>query len=171
MAVEKGKYKDMDEGISRTIDFYLNVLDSLTKQQEFVIYVQPVAPVLNETREVVKVFNKTLKEKVLKTPSLRFLDILDSLLTADKKGLNPLYEMDGTHMGPEYCKLIETSLQALAWSPNNETHYESGMRVGLPGFWTASSQHCCDSNRQPVGGSCVQLRRGQRGRRVLLRVP
>jgi hypothetical protein len=44
------RYKDIDEGISTTIGYYLDVLDSLVQRFEFDIYVQPVAPVLNETR-------------------------------------------------------------------------------------------------------------------------
>ena len=50
MAVEKGRYRNVDEGISATIDYYLNVLEALITQLDFTIYVQPVAPVLNETR-------------------------------------------------------------------------------------------------------------------------
>jgi hypothetical protein len=114
MAVEKGKYTDMEEGISKTIDYYLNVLESLASSLDFTIYVQPVAPVLNETRDVVKVFNEALKVKVNMIKCLTFIDILDGLLTPDKKALRQEYEMDGTHMGPAYVKLIEEKLNQLS---------------------------------------------------------
>ncbi|EKX50783.1 hypothetical protein GUITHDRAFT_103373 [Guillardia theta CCMP2712] len=92
-AVEKGVYADLDEGIAYTIGVYTSALLQLQSQRKWKVFVQPVAPVLNETREVVKLFNKKLKEEVTALPSFRFLDILDDLLTPDGKFLSPEFEM------------------------------------------------------------------------------
>jgi hypothetical protein len=72
--------------------------------------VQPVAPVLNETREMVKLFNRLLGAKVRAQPGLRFLDIMSGLLTADGAALHADFELDGTHMSPRYVRLIEQAL-------------------------------------------------------------
>ena len=91
----------------------MTALQQLHKDNDWNIFVQPVAPVLNETREVVKVFNRVLKEMVEAIPCLQFLDIMSGLLTADGSLLHPDYEMDGTHMSPKYVRLLEQSLNSL----------------------------------------------------------
>lgn len=49
-AVRACRYKDVEEGISATIGYYLTGLASLKRSKNLQIFVQPVAPVLNETR-------------------------------------------------------------------------------------------------------------------------
>ena len=112
-AVEKGRYTDIEQGVAVTIEYYMTALQQLHKDNDWNIFVQPVAPVLNETREVVKVFNRVLKEMVEAIPCLQFLDIMSGLLTADGSLLHPDYEMDGTHMSPKYVRLLEQSLNSL----------------------------------------------------------
>jgi hypothetical protein len=51
-----------------------------------------------------------LKKRVLETPRLHWLDFFDELLTADGK-LKKEYELDGTHIHPNYLPLLERELQ------------------------------------------------------------
>ena len=60
-----------------------------------------------------KAFNATLKESVARVPGLTFLDIMDQLLTPDGDALHPDFEMDGTHMGPKYVRVLEGAFNKL----------------------------------------------------------
>ncbi len=71
-----------------------------------------MAPVLNETRDMVRLFNRVLRDRVRARPALRFLDFADALLTPDGAALRPEYELDGTHMSPRYVRLVEDCLNA-----------------------------------------------------------
>jgi hypothetical protein len=44
-------------GVSVTIEYYISVLEMLHSKYKWNIFVQPVAPVLNETRDLVKVLH------------------------------------------------------------------------------------------------------------------
>ena len=61
-------------------------------------------------REIVKTFTGVLKKAVLATNTLHYLDFFESMLTPDQASLNPLYELDGTHMNPKYIPLLEAAL-------------------------------------------------------------
>jgi len=68
-----------------------------------------VVPVLDLTRQMVKKFNKILRVHVQKHKIIQFLDIFEDLL--DSTGsFNTKYELDGTHMSPAYCPLLERAL-------------------------------------------------------------
>ena len=49
-------------------------------------------------------------EAVKKEPSLTMLDFFDELLTPDGKGLADGLKLDGTHMHPDYVKIMEGAL-------------------------------------------------------------
>ena len=48
------------------------------------LFVHPIVPVLNETRRVVKRFNRKLAKAVVVEPGIGYLDFFDSMLTSDK---------------------------------------------------------------------------------------
>ena len=76
------------------------------------VLVHPVPPVLNETRHIVKLFNAQLRAKVQKEPKLTWLDFFDNLLSADGERLADGLSLDGTHMHPDYVRLLEAALPA-----------------------------------------------------------
>ena len=59
-------------------------------------------------------FTRLLKQRVLDTPGLHWLDFQSELVTSDDlktMKLRPEYELDGTHLNPAYLKLLEKSLE------------------------------------------------------------
>ena len=92
----------------------MGVLKSLVSSKKLKIFVHPVPPVLNETRHIVTIFNRQLVKAVSAEPSLRMLDFFDELLTPDNM-LKDNLKLDGTHMHPDYTKIMEG---ALARVPN-----------------------------------------------------
>eukprot|EP01133_Synstelium_polycarpum_P007419 gene7419-8679_t len=109
VSVEKCRYTSIEEGMEVTIDIYINALKDLIAKYQYKAYVHPVVPVLNETRFLVKQFNKILKQKVDATPELLYLDFFEKLLDTDG-GFNTQYALDGTHMNPSYVKLLEAAI-------------------------------------------------------------
>lgn len=56
--MERLKYKDLAEGIDVAQTHYLNRLKSLQRRQELQIFVHPVPPVMDITRQIVSVWNE-----------------------------------------------------------------------------------------------------------------
>jgi len=112
ICVEKCRYESIEEGASTTIDIYIQVLTKLARKRHWNIFVHPIVPVLNETRHIVKVFNKVLKAKLEKVSSLHYLDFFEKLL--DENGaLCKKFELDGTHMNPSYLNILNEALQKI----------------------------------------------------------
>jgi hypothetical protein len=61
MAVEKGKYETIDDGILESVKIYIKALEEVVKKNNFVAFVHPIVPVLDVTRKTVKAFMRTLK--------------------------------------------------------------------------------------------------------------
>jgi len=110
LAVEKCKYKNIDEGISIIIDHYLKKLSEAALRKKLRVYVHPVAPVLNPTRTMVKKFNTMLRDRVNEHATLHFLDFFGDLLDSNGS-FNLKYALDGTHMSAAYCPLLEKALE------------------------------------------------------------
>jgi hypothetical protein len=118
LAVEKCRYKDIDHGIEVAIDIYLKKLQEIQRKHGFDIYVHPVLPVLDPTRETVKKFNFILIKKLHQINSkisdskkqLKWLSFFDELLTLDRTKLRKEFELDGTHIHPSYIHLLEKAL-------------------------------------------------------------
>jgi len=110
VAVERMRYASLEEGIAYTVKIYISVLKELAKSRKFKVLVHPVPPVLNETRHIVKPFNAQLVAAVKKEPSLHMLDFFSSLLTPDGTSLADGLKLDGTHMHPDYTKLMQPEL-------------------------------------------------------------
>lgn len=64
LAVEKLKYDSLEEAMAVLIAIYTDTLLDLIETRGFEIFVHPVPSVLNETRHVVRPFNKALQAKV-----------------------------------------------------------------------------------------------------------
>ncbi|GIL62031.1 hypothetical protein Vafri_16345 [Volvox africanus] len=88
LAVQKGKYASVAQGIEATVDIYLDVLRHMILKRRMEVFVHPVPPVLNETRAVVVPFTAALRKAVAAAretdPALRqrlhYLDFFDQLL-------------------------------------------------------------------------------------------
>mmetsp|Transcript_187 Transcript_187/g.368 ORF Transcript_187/g.368 Transcript_187/m.368 type:complete len:770 (+) Transcript_187:70-2379(+) len=115
LCVDKCKYKDLEEGVRATVKIYIEALLDIISIYDYTIYVHPISPVLDVTRHIVKLYNKVLKEQVLLTPKLHWLDFFDALLTADGTSLRPEYVLDGTHLNPAYVSLLSSALSKLLW--------------------------------------------------------
>lgn len=63
---------------------------------------------------MVKQFNQVLEQRVRESKKFLWLDFFSSLLVDDGSKLNPDYALDGTHMNPNYLKLVESSMDRLA---------------------------------------------------------
>lgn len=73
-------------------------------------FIHPIVPVLNETRHIVKAYNRIFERRVKETKGrLRWLDFFDGLLTDDRSALRPDLQLDGTHLHPDYLRLLPTA--------------------------------------------------------------
>ena len=108
VAVEKGRYKNIDEGMKTIINIYIDNLLSLQKEKNLEIYVHPALPVLDVTRKQVMTFNdmlgKTLRDssKIKTNGKIKWLDFYRDLLTDENK-LKKEFEYDGTHIWYVLC--------------------------------------------------------------------
>ena len=98
------------QGVAHTIRIYIGVLKALAASRKFTILVHPIPPVLNETRHIVTIFNKQLAEAVKKERNLHMLDFFSQLVSSDGSALADGLQLDGTHMHPDYTKLMEEEL-------------------------------------------------------------
>ncbi|GAQ83868.1 hypothetical protein KFL_001660050 [Klebsormidium nitens] len=127
VSVDKGRYKDLEEGVTATVNIYVKVLRRLVRERGFEIFVHPPPAVLDETRNIVSLFSRVLKRKVLAAsraiedgkssstqdrPSgaLHWLDFFDDYLDSQGR-LKERYKLDGTHMSPLYVELLDRELK------------------------------------------------------------
>ena len=110
VAVERMRYPDLEAGVAHTVKIYIGVLKALAASRKLTVLVHPVPPVLNETRHIVKLFNAHLRDAVNREKSLHMLDFFDQLLTSDGAALADGLRLDGTHMHPDYTRLMEAAL-------------------------------------------------------------
>jgi len=110
LSVEKGRYKTLEEGAEVCVDIFLRAIQQIISHYGFVVYVHPIVPVLNETRAMVKIYNRIFHRKVQKVPNLKWLDFFGQMLTPAGDALRPEYALDGTHLSPAYLKLVEAAL-------------------------------------------------------------
>ncbi|KAM9961394.1 hypothetical protein ACTFIR_004239 [Dictyostelium discoideum] len=111
ISVERCRYKDVEEGMNVTIDYYISALKDLVDKYKYKIFIHPVVPVLNETRHIVKEFNKIFEKKIKACKEFVWLDFFPTLLNPqDENSFNTQYALDGTHMNPSYVPLIESCI-------------------------------------------------------------
>ena len=113
-AVERGYYDDIDAGISATVKIFKNVVYKIIKEKQLNVLIHPISPVLKETRQLVKKYTNIYKKemKVLSNNglSVNWLNFEDDLLDENGDNLREEYKLDGTHLNPEYLKLMEKLL-------------------------------------------------------------
>ena len=107
LAVEKNRYKNLEEGMMKCISIFVEVVLKLVKEKGFKVVIHPVIPVLKETRGVVKQYNEIFKEAVAKCDELQWLDIFDCFLEEEGGELKEEMKLDGTHLHPAYLKHVE----------------------------------------------------------------
>ncbi|PNH11189.1 E3 ubiquitin-protein ligase [Tetrabaena socialis] len=92
LAVQKGKYEAVSEGIAATVAIYLDLARSLLADPRALeLLIHPLPPVLNETRHIVQPFAAALRAAVAGARAadaalaarLHYLDFFDTLLTAE----------------------------------------------------------------------------------------
>lgn len=64
LAVDKLKYKDVQEAMDVLADIYMEVLTQTANKRGLRVFVHPVPPVLNETRHIVNPFNDLMGQRV-----------------------------------------------------------------------------------------------------------
>lgn len=103
-AVQKCRYDTLEEGVREVLAIYKRILARLQKERGLRLLVHPAAPVLNETREIVHLFDNLLREELLplQSDTLRFLDIADKLVNDSWTALHEKYALDGTHLRANY---------------------------------------------------------------------
>ena len=67
-AVDKLKYDTLEQAMTVLLDIYVEVLVRVAKQRQFLLMLHPVPPVLSETRDIVRLFNGMLQQKVCWQP-------------------------------------------------------------------------------------------------------
>ena len=69
---------------------------------------------LDETRNIVKAYNKIFEARVKSIQGLEWIDgVFPRLLSADGGKLKKEYELDGTHLHPSYISLLGEGLSEL----------------------------------------------------------
>jgi len=110
-AVEKCAYDSVDESIAALVEIYVKMMIELKKRKKLNVFVHPVAPVLKETNQIVTQFNAALRERLKRTSSLTWLEILDELVCADTGYLRSEFNFDGAHLHPKYIDLVQKDLE------------------------------------------------------------
>lgn len=118
LAVERHKYNSVQDGMIQTMEIFMDVLKRLVSQFQFKVYIHPIVPVLNETRNIVTVYNALYYHRIaspdIQSLGVQWLDFFDDLLTPEGNQLQPNLELDATHLHPKYVSLIEREMNRLA---------------------------------------------------------
>ena len=111
-AMEAAKYDSLNAAISLCVDVYVQYVVSFAQRNECIAFIHPIIPVLDPTRAMVVQFNQALMEKVdsLQSTRVKFLHFFDDLLKADGSFQGDKFGLDGTHLHPTYCKLIQQEI-------------------------------------------------------------
>ena len=113
LAIEKCVYDNVEEGVRSTVRIFIDVIKELVEKRNLRVFIHPIMPVLDETREMVKLYNSIYRAEVDKIPFVTWLDFFDHLLTPDGLSLRSEYKLDGTHASPKYTTLIESAITVL----------------------------------------------------------
>jgi len=129
VAVEKGRYENVEQGVHIAVDVYIKALQEQQHHKNLRVYVHPITPVLDVTRPTVKMFEACLRERITianaaarkaagvsaaassgpasaaKT-DLIYLDFFKELLTPDGAGFNMAFHLDSTHLKPTYVPAL-----------------------------------------------------------------
>lgn len=126
------QYSSVQQAIKATVDVYASVLCKLVSEHGLKVFVHPVPPVLDATRETVLQFEASLKlctesiqqnllvQQALVAENrdakgyrgqgrLHYLDFSGRLLD-DNGRLKREFELDGTHLHPNYLRHLEAAL-------------------------------------------------------------
>jgi hypothetical protein len=115
------------------VEIYISLLLDLIHTRRLEVFVHPPAPVLDETRPVVRQFVAQLRRRCLDVRAgsgagkgvlpggaqaaakkLHFLDFFDELLGEGGQGLKAGLSLDGTHMAPAYLAHLQAALDSCA---------------------------------------------------------
>ena len=111
-AVDKAKYTSLDAAIDTCCSVYLQQMAAVAREKGVAagrVFVQPVMPILDVTRPVVLLFNRRLRAAVEADGRMTWLAMEGELLGPDGK-FEKRYSLDGTHVHPQYVRLIEREM-------------------------------------------------------------
>ena len=110
-AVENCFYDDLGESIDVLVDIYAKVLLNIRKRKKADVFVHPVPCVMKEGNvQVTNLFNERLQKRVLKSPTIKWLDLLDQLNDKKTGFVKEDFNLDGVHIHPKYLSIIQDSL-------------------------------------------------------------
>ena len=107
VSVERLKYSSVDEGMRTTIGYYMKEL--VKANEKFDLYVHPAPPVIDITRDTVKMFNVFLQMECNKN-GLRYLNFMEDYFTNNGKDLKKELHLDNIHSSPAITKYVEQAL-------------------------------------------------------------
>jgi len=117
LAVEKGRYESVEEGIRKTLSVFFKKLKALLRSKKFRVFLHPVLPVLPQTRSMVLKYNRQFEEMARSFEGagrVHWLDFAGDLLEETAAGLRKEFVLDGTHIHPEYLFLVEKAISLAA---------------------------------------------------------
>ena len=110
-AVKNCYYDDLGESIDVLVDVYAKVLLDIRKRKKVEVFVHPVPCVMKEANvQVTKLFNKKLQKRLLKSSTIKWLDLLDQLNDEKTGFVKEDFNLDGVHIHPKYLSTIQNSL-------------------------------------------------------------
>lgn len=122
VAVERGIYSSIEEGICATLKVIKGIIINLIQKKKLRVFIHPVNPVLDLTRHIVVLFNHHYRQIVSDIKGCYWLDFFDSLLVQtpgvgdNNVSLKEEWKLDGTHLNPGYVSLLEESFWKLQQS-------------------------------------------------------
>ena len=106
VAVERGKYQTVDDGIKHTVQIFGKIVERLVKEKQFNVAVHPIPPVLNETRPLVMRYSEVYETEMNKLRGTVYLDFQMDLID-DSGGFKKELQLDGTHIHPSYISFLQ----------------------------------------------------------------
>mmetsp|Transcript_9579 Transcript_9579/g.15917 ORF Transcript_9579/g.15917 Transcript_9579/m.15917 type:complete len:549 (+) Transcript_9579:1371-3017(+) len=122
VAVERGVYANVEEGMRATLAVFKQVVQDLIRKKRLQVYIHPIMPVLDVTRQIVQMFNGLYRDAMRGIQGCTWLDMENEFLEASPPSrervpgdgacsLRPELQLDGTHVSPRYVPLLQASLE------------------------------------------------------------
>jgi len=112
-AVQKGKYKSIQEALRTTVNLYVGGLSAFVQQYKMQFFILPVPPPSSLEQQdrvnMVNQFNSEMKTKCISSDAIYFLDYAH-LLCSNDGTLQKNFYCDGTHMNANFLPLLVNQL-------------------------------------------------------------
>lgn len=122
VAVERGVYANVEEGMRATLSVFKQVVQDLIRKKRLRVYIHPIIPVLDVTRQIVQMFNGLYRDAMRGIQGCTWLDMESEFVEASPPSrervpgdgacsLRTELQLDGTHVSPRYVSLLQASLE------------------------------------------------------------